>query len=58
MAAHGLLSGEIGNVNGRRKEILYGVYDGNILKNVHGKLRRDFNHDINVAVRAIVAPSP
>ena len=54
----GLLSAEIGNINGQRKQIFDGVNDANKLENVHGKIRRNFNHYINVAVGAIVATRP
>jgi len=54
----GLLSGEIGNIDRQRKQIFDGANDANILKNVHGKIRRDFNHYIDVAVGAIIAPCP
>jgi len=52
----GLLGSEIGHINGQRKQVFDGVNHANILKDVHGKIGRDFNHYINVAVRAIIAP--
>ena len=53
-----LLGRLIGNIDGQRKQIFDGVNDAHILKDVHGKIGRDFNQDIDIAIRTIVASGP
>ena len=54
----GLLGDQIRNIDRQRKQLFDGVNDANKLENVHGKIWRDFNHNIDVAIGAIVAPRP
>ena len=53
-----LLGSENGHVHAHAKRLIDGVRDADILKDVHRKLRRDLDHDGDVAVRAIIAPRP
>jgi hypothetical protein len=54
----GLLSNTIGNVDAEGEQILNGVDDANVRKQVHGKIRRDLYQNIDVAIRPVVTARP